>query len=74
VRTYTIPILYKVAVLSHVAAGFLTANIEPVRYGTAHGSIVPYQAFKTKDEKYLIIGAGNNKQFRTLVKVARCDF
>jgi crotonobetainyl-CoA:carnitine CoA-transferase CaiB-like acyl-CoA transferase len=29
--------------------------------GTAHESIVPYQAFKCKDGKYMV-GAGNDKQ------------
>ena len=31
--------------------------------GTAHESIVPYQAFKCKDGKYMV-GAGNDKQVR----------
>lgn len=34
-----------------------------LRRGTAHESIVPYQAFKCKDGKYMI-GAGNDKQVR----------
>lgn len=55
--------------LSHLTANYLNAGKISGRHGTAHESIVPYQAFKAKDDKYLIIGAGNNKQFRILVKV-----
>ncbi|XP_061410670.1 succinate--hydroxymethylglutarate CoA-transferase isoform X1 [Lethenteron reissneri] len=58
----------QVACLSHVAANFLTAGAEATRWGTAHKSIVPYQAFKTQDG-YLVIGATNNDHF-----VATCEF
>ncbi|XP_061410671.1 succinate--hydroxymethylglutarate CoA-transferase isoform X2 [Lethenteron reissneri] len=57
----------QVACLSHVAANFLTAGAEATRWGTAHKSIVPYQAFKTQDG-YLVIGATNNDHF-----VATCE-
>ncbi|GAB5029534.1 caib baif -transferase family protein c7orf10 homolog [Nannochloropsis oceanica] len=43
----------------------LGATTEAKRWGTAHESIVPYQAFKCKDGKYMI-GAGNDKQFEKL--------
>lgn len=43
---------------------------EPKRWGTAHASIVPYQAFKCEassddddDDQYVIVGAGNDEQF-----------
>ncbi|KAM4689522.1 succinyl-CoA:glutarate CoA-transferase [Discoglossus pictus] len=58
----------QVACLSHVAANFLNGGIEAKRWGTAHGSIVPYQAFKSSDG-YLVIGAGNDQQFSTVCKV-----
>lgn len=54
------------AMLSHIAANFLTANISGKRLGTAHPSLVPYQSFLTKDKKYLTIGAGNNRHFLQL--------
>lgn len=34
--------------------------------GTAHESIVPYQAFECKDGMYMV-GAGNDKQFERLM-------
>lgn len=45
----------------------------PKRWGTAHESIVPYQAFQCKhndlDAQYIIVGAGNDEQFTKLVAV-----
>ncbi|XP_072865044.1 succinyl-CoA:glutarate CoA-transferase isoform X6 [Chlorocebus sabaeus] len=57
----------QVACLSHIAANYLIVRKEAKRWGTAHGSIVPYQAFKTKDG-YIVVGAGNNQQFATVCK------
>ncbi|XP_076429071.1 succinyl-CoA:glutarate CoA-transferase isoform X11 [Peromyscus maniculatus bairdii] len=58
----------QVACLTQVAANYLIGQKEAKRWGTAHGSIVPYQAFKTKDG-YLVIGAGSNQQFAVVCKV-----
>nr|XP_035109116.1 succinate--hydroxymethylglutarate CoA-transferase isoform X11 [Callithrix jacchus] len=58
----------EVACLSHIAANYLIGQKEAKRWGTAHGSIVPYQAFKTKDG-HLVVGAGNNQQFATVCKI-----
>ncbi|XP_064299925.1 succinate--hydroxymethylglutarate CoA-transferase isoform X2 [Phalacrocorax carbo] len=58
----------QVACLTHVAANYLNCKVEAKRWGTAHGSIVPYQAFKTKDG-YIVVGAGNDKQFVTVCKI-----
>ncbi|KAM9231614.1 succinyl-CoA:glutarate CoA-transferase [Leptosomus discolor] len=58
----------QVACLTHVAANYLNCKIEAKRWGTAHGSIVPYQAFKTRDG-YIVVGAGNDQQFVTVCKV-----
>nr|XP_004668891.1 succinate--hydroxymethylglutarate CoA-transferase isoform X2 [Jaculus jaculus] len=58
----------QVACLTQVAANYLIGQKDAKRWGTAHGSIVPYQAFKTKDG-YLVIGAGNNQQFATVCQI-----
>ncbi|KAM5158017.1 succinyl-CoA:glutarate CoA-transferase [Mantella aurantiaca] len=58
----------QVACLTHVAANFLNGGVEAKRWGTAHGSIVPYQSFKAKDG-YVVIGAGNDQQFSTVCKI-----
>ncbi|XP_003640760.1 succinate--hydroxymethylglutarate CoA-transferase isoform X1 [Gallus gallus] len=58
----------QVACLTHVAANYLNCKIEAKRWGTAHGSIVPYQAFKTEDG-YIVVGAGNDQQFVTVCQI-----
>ena len=59
----------QVAIMSHIASNYLNAGVEAKRWGTGHSSIVPYQAFKTKDGKFLTIGTGNNKLFKQLCDV-----
>ena len=41
----------------------LGATTEAKRWGTAHESIVPYQAFECQDGMFMV-GAGNDKQVR----------
>ncbi|XP_060680181.1 succinate--hydroxymethylglutarate CoA-transferase [Hemiscyllium ocellatum] len=58
----------QVACLTHIAANYLNGRKEAKRWGTAHESIVPYQAFKTKDG-YLVVGTGNDRQFSVVCKI-----
>nr|XP_015210071.1 PREDICTED: succinate--hydroxymethylglutarate CoA-transferase isoform X2 [Lepisosteus oculatus] len=58
----------EVACLTHIAANYLNGGKEARRWGTAHESIVPYQAFKTQDG-YIIVAAGNNHQFVKVCKI-----
>lgn len=62
----------QVASLINIGSNYLNAGMEAKRHGTAHQSIVPYQAFKTEDS-YILVGAGNDKQFHTLCKVLQLD-
>ncbi|PPQ81281.1 hypothetical protein CVT25_015065 [Psilocybe cyanescens] len=57
----------QIAGLANIASNYLIAGKEASRHGTAHPSIVPYQVFPCKDG-FLMIGAGNNKQFKTLAE------
>ncbi|KAL6240599.1 hypothetical protein RBB50_012519 [Rhinocladiella similis] len=57
----------QVALLSNVALSWLNLGREAERWGTQHPSVVPYDAFKTKD-LYFVCGATNDKQFRTLCR------
>lgn len=52
----------QVALLTNVALSWLNLGVEAERWGTQHPSVVPYDAFKTKD-LYLVCGATNDKQF-----------
>lgn len=57
----------QVAALANQALNYLVTGKPPVRRGTAHPNIVPYQAFATKDG-YLMLAVGNDGQF-----AAFCD-
>lgn len=49
----------QIAWLTYVAAGYFASGEIPQRYGAAHPTIVPYQAFPTADG-YLMVAAGND--------------
>jgi crotonobetainyl-CoA:carnitine CoA-transferase CaiB-like acyl-CoA transferase len=51
--------------LSYLATYYFATGKEPERMGSAHPSIVPYQAFNCKD-KELIIAVGNDSQWQAL--------
>ena len=55
----------QVSVLANIAMSWLNAGQEAKRWGTQHPSIVPYEAFKTKNA-YLVVGAVNDRQFGIL--------
>ena len=52
----------ELAALINVASAYLVAGEMPVRRGTAHASIVPYQVFGASDG-YVMLGAANDKLF-----------
>ncbi|PPJ56627.1 hypothetical protein CBER1_01816 [Cercospora berteroae] len=56
----------QVALLTNVALSWLNLGVEAERWGAQHPSVVPYDAFKTKD-LYFVCGATNDKQFAKLV-------
>lgn len=51
-----------IAWLANVGSNYLTTGAVPVRHGSAHPNIVPYQAFQAADGA-LIIAVGNDSQF-----------
>ena len=53
-------------------ASYLNAGVVGRKYGTAHASIVPYQAFKTQDKR-IIIAAGSDDQFQKTCRVLGCS-
>lgn len=55
----------QVALLTNVASTWLNMGVEAERWGTQHPSVVPYDAFKSKD-LYFVCGATNDKQFKIL--------
>lgn len=63
----------QIACLVNLGANYLMAGHEAKRWGTAHESIVPYQAFATSDG-YITVGGGNDRQYAELCqKISRPD-
>ncbi len=59
----------QVATLANQAESFLASGRAPGRLGNAHPSIVPYQAFATRDG-HVALAVGNDGQFARLCDVA----
>jgi len=59
----------QVAWLANQAANYLISGQAPVRQGTAHPNIVPYQAFATSDG-HLMLAVGNDRQFQRFARLA----
>jgi crotonobetainyl-CoA:carnitine CoA-transferase CaiB-like acyl-CoA transferase len=55
----------QVAMLANQAESYLVTGEPPGRLGNSHPSIVPYQAFATKDGR-VVVAVGNDGQFRRL--------
>lgn len=59
----------QVAVLANQSMNYLVSGKEPQRLGTAHPSIVPYQAFATLDG-HMVLAVGNDGQFARFCEAA----
>lgn len=58
----------QIALLINVGLTWLNLGQETERWGTQHPSVVPYDAWKTKD-LYFVCGATNEKQWKILCKL-----
>jgi len=57
----------QLSAMVNVASSYLcTGRDDSKKYGSAHQSIVPYQAFPTADGLSIVIAAGTDRQFREL--------
>lgn len=61
----------QIATLINIGSNYLNAGKEAVKWGSEHESIVPYEAFPTKDG-YLTLGTGSNSQFFELLERMQC--
>lgn len=52
--------------MSYIPMIYLTTGKKPPRMGSAHPSIVPYQAFRAGDGKWFIVAAANDRFWRKL--------
>lgn len=57
----------QLAGLINIGSNYLNAGLEARRWGTAHPSIVPYEAFRTKSG-HLTLGTGSDAQFKALCR------
>ncbi len=57
-----------IAALINAATAYLVAGEVQGRWGSAHPSLVPYQAFRARDG-YLMIGAGNERLWQAFCRV-----
>lgn len=55
------------ASLTNLAQYYLTAGKPAPRYGNAHSTIVPYQAFEASDG-WIVVAVGNDAQFQRFVQ------
>ena len=58
--------------LTYLASYYFATGKQPQRMGSAHPSIVPYQAFNCKDRP-LIIAVGNDTQWQALCRVLNLE-
>jgi len=58
--------------LTYLASYYFATGKEPEKMGSAHPSIVPYQAFKCSD-RYLVVAVGNDSQWKSFYKALDLD-
>ncbi len=58
----------QLAWLTHQAGSYFATGDVPRRMGSAHAQIAPYQAFKAKDD-YFVLAVGNDAHWRALCSV-----
>lgn len=63
----------EVSWLTYMASNYLASGKNPVRMGSAHPSIVPYQAYRAKD-KYFILAVGNDSIWKRFCKALNLEF
>jgi crotonobetainyl-CoA:carnitine CoA-transferase CaiB-like acyl-CoA transferase len=47
--------------MSYMILSYALTGIKPKRYGSGHMSVVPYQAFKCSDNKWIVVGVANDR-------------
>lgn len=55
--------------LANAGSSYLNAGVSPKRWGNAHPNIVPYEAFRGSDEKFLVVGVGTDALWKRFVQV-----
>jgi len=50
-----------ISLMTYMAGYYFAIGATPPRMGSAHPTIVPYQAFRAKDGNYIIVAVGNDR-------------
>lgn len=58
----------EISSLVNVASNYLCSGVNPVRMGSQHPNIVPYQVFSTSDGE-LVVAVGNDEQFKRFTRI-----
>jgi crotonobetainyl-CoA:carnitine CoA-transferase CaiB-like acyl-CoA transferase len=61
----------QLAWLANQSMNYLLTGVSPVRRGSAHPSITPYEPFASADG-FVMLAVGNDRQFASLCRVAGC--
>ncbi|CAG7822947.1 unnamed protein product, partial [Allacma fusca] len=56
----------QIATLVNIGSNYINSGKEATRWGTAHETIVPYEAFETRDNRWITIGTGNDQLYDSL--------
>jgi crotonobetainyl-CoA:carnitine CoA-transferase CaiB-like acyl-CoA transferase len=59
--------------LANVGSSYLNANTTPTKWGNAHPSIVPYEAYQGSDDKFFVVGVGTQMLWQRFVQVLGCQ-
>ena len=59
----------QIALLANVGSSYLCSGETPLRWGNAHASIVPYQAFQAADD-FFVLAIGNDGQWQRFCEAA----
>jgi formyl-CoA transferase/CoA:oxalate CoA-transferase len=55
--------------LANAGSSYLNADVSPKRWGNAHPNIVPYEAYRGRDEKYFVVGVGTEALWKRFVRL-----
>jgi crotonobetainyl-CoA:carnitine CoA-transferase CaiB-like acyl-CoA transferase len=55
--------------LANVGSSYLNANVSPKRWGNAHPNIVPYEVYRSDDDRYFVIGVGTEALWKRLLEM-----
>lgn len=55
--------------LANVGSSYLNAGASPKRWGNAHPNIVPYEVFRSSDERHFVVGVGTEALWSRFVEL-----